>query len=248
MSRLSDCLSDEVLSAALDGETTPESAEHLEACGDCRSRLARWREMDRALGGLPLAKEEAPRSLHATLRGLNATQRRWSPRGRLAAALSSGAVAAALSLALLWPDSATLAQGLAEEAVASHLRAFAAGNGSGCHVESESPQTLASWLSETLGHPVEVPASGEGSLVGARRCSLFGEETPAVVYRTVEAPVTVFLPTPGTAAFEACEKAMGQCTEAGFGQTVCVLPDPKGAPRVVVGALPADRLCEVVGT
>lgn len=240
------CLSDESLSAHLDERLAGPEAAHLDACGACAGRLERLRAVERALRGLPLAKEEASPALRATLRGLGAQDSKRPWRARVAAGASAAVLLGAVLASVLVPDTASIAQSLADEAVASHLRAFAAGDGSGCHVESESPHALASWFYERLGFQVEVPDPATADLVGARRCTLFGEETAAVVYRTAEAPVTVFIPPPGSAAAAACEKSMGQCTEGRYGQTVCVLPDASGAPRVVVGALPADRLCSVV--
>lgn len=240
------CPSDETLSLFVDEPADPELERHVETCRACGERVEEMRDLDRALRGLPLAREEAPRTLHATLRGL-AAHTGGSGRRALRVALGAVAAAAVFSTLVLSPSTGNVAEALADQAISSHLRAFTTGDGSGCHVESSDASEIQRWLAGALGGQVEVPgAAPHARLVGARRCQLFGEATPALVYRTDEAPITVFLPMPGTAAFSACEKAMGSCTEGRDGQTVCVVQDPSGSPLVVVGALEGPRLCEVV--
>lgn len=242
------CLTDELLSLWVDGEVTEAGGVHLDGCADCAERLEALLEMEEGLRGLAVAKEEAPASLRGTLRGLRAHARlplRWASK------VAVGGVTAALVVVTLFlsPGSGRITEALADQAISSHLRAFSSGNGSGCQVESHDPAVLTDWLQGPWAGPVSVPAPvADARLVGARRCQLFGEATPAVVYRTAEAPVTVFLPQPGTAAFEACERSLGTCTEGRDGQTVCVLPGEGGAPMVVVGALSGPQLCEVVGS
>lgn len=239
------CLSMEVLSAVVDGEASPHEMEHARTCASCRVKAQRLRELDEALRRLPMAAEGPSPVLRATLRGLVARRRRplaWI--GRVAA----GAVAMLLvaSSLLISPQTGTLSEALAEQAISSHVRAFTTGNATGCEVESEEPSYLAAWLGSQLGRAIDVPTPLAGTLVGARSCRLFGEQVPAVVYRTEEAPVTVFLPQPGTEAFVACQQAMGSCIEGRDGQTVCVLPDADGDPMVIVGALAANQLLTVV--
>jgi hypothetical protein len=241
------CLSPEVLSAIVDGEASAQEVEHARACPSCGGHVRRLRELDEALAALPLAAEGPSPVLAATLRGLSARAAR--PAARVARIATGGIVALAVaSTILLSPRTGTIAEALAEQAIASHLRAFTTGSATGCQVESEDPGLLAEWLSAGFGARVEIPSPAAARLVGARSCQLFGESTPAVVYRTEEAPVTVFLPRPGTEAFAACERAMGSCVEGRDGQTVCVLPAAGGDPMVIVGALSATRLCQVVGS
>lgn len=242
------CVTDEILSALVDGEATEQEASHVRACVDCGERLEALLAMERGLRSLALAQEAPPPALRGTLRGLRAHARRplrWASR----AAVGGVTVALVVASLFLSPESGRVPEALADQAISSHLRAFTTGDGSGCHVESSDPAVLSGWLEGAVAGPIEVPAPlADARLVGARRCQLFGEATPAVVFRTEEAPVTVFLPQPGTAAFEACERSLGTCTEGRDGQTVCVLPGETGAPMVVVGALPGPRLCEVVGS
>lgn len=239
------CLSKEVLSAVVDGEASPREMEHARTCKSCRLHVQRLRDLDEALRRLPEAAEGPSPVLKATLRGLGAPRRR--PLARLARAAMGAAAALLLAATLLIsPTTGTVGEALAEQAISSHVRALTTGAANGCDVESEDPGFLSEWLRSRLGGAIEVPAPLAGTLVGARSCQLFGEAVPAVVYRTAEAPVTVFLPQRGTEAFAACEQAMGSCIEGRDGQNVCVLPGAGGDPMVVVGALAADRLCEVV--
>jgi anti-sigma factor RsiW len=236
-------LSEELLSLAADGLVDADAKAHLDACPACGDRLSRFVSVDAGLRSLPLASEPPPATLRATLRGMAAGDR---PRRKWRSLPVAAAAALVAAVLVLSPTSQSVTEALAEEAISSHVRAFTTGDGSGCQVASEDPGALAHWLSDGLGMHVAVPAGGAGALVGARRCSLMGEEVAAVVYRTEEAPVTVFLPQPGGAAAAACERALGSCTKGRDGQTVCIVPDQAGSPRVVVGALPAERLCAVV--
>jgi len=238
------CLSPEVLSAVVDGEAGAEEMAHARACPRCAARVEELRAVDAALAGIPQAREEASPLLSATLRGLAA--RRDRPRARTLAMLVGAVAAVALTAHLVSPRELASAEALAEQAIASHLRAFTTGAGTGCQVESDDPLVLAEWLARGFGIPVEIPAPASGRLVGARRCQLFGEATPALVYRTEAAPVSVYLPRPGTEAFAACQRALGSCIAGRDGQTVCVLPGSSGEPMVIVGAMSAAELCEVV--
>ena len=44
-------LSDETISAILDGDTTPETEAHLQQCGDCAARLVEARQWEHAIAG-----------------------------------------------------------------------------------------------------------------------------------------------------------------------------------------------------
>ncbi|HWV38512.1 MAG TPA: zf-HC2 domain-containing protein [Vulgatibacter sp.] len=250
------CPSDETLSAWLDGEV--ESGEegavrvHLEACGACRTRADRFDALDRGLRSLPLVAEPPAPSLAGTLRGLSAAGRGswWSAGAWRTAAKASAAAAAALVVVVAAlvtePGTASPARALADEAVSNHLRALSTGDGTGCQVASEDPGTIAAWIAEAMGREVEVPRLAGATLVGARRCSLLGEETAAIVYRAGETAFSIYLPPEGSAAAAACD-GTGRCMERD-GQTVCVLPDPGGAPMLMVGALPGHELCSVAAS
>src|SRR5690606_36331936 len=129
----------------------------------------------------------------ATLRGLGVGRSRPFARVSRAAAGLAAALLVASTL-FLSPRTGTVTEALAEQAISSHLRAFTTGRANGCEVESEDAGFLGEWLGSRLGRAVAVPDPLSSTLVGARSCQLFGESIPAVVYRTEEAPVTVFLP------------------------------------------------------
>lgn len=241
------CLHDESIGRIADGCASEEELAHEAGCSACRRRVERVRALGAALRRLPLARERAPASLEATLRGLGAGARAGRiERKRWWRAMAGLAAAMAASLALLLaPDGGGLSEALADEAVSRHLRAFASGNGSGCQVESGDPEELARFLAAGLGTEVPVPAPPPGAeLVGARTCSLFGERAGAVVYRSGGAAVTLFVPAPGTQAERACAEAVGECRSARDGQTVCVVQAATG-PVLLVGELPAEQLCSV---
>jgi len=249
------CPSDEILSASLDGEagSTEEEAVrlHLKSCGACRARMEDYAALDRALRSLPLAAEPPASSLAGTLRGLSAAGRGTGWRAgvwRTVAKASAAAVAAVVVAAMMVmePGTASPARALADDAVSNHLLALATGDGSGCQVESEDPGAIAAWIAEAMGREVEVPRLAGATLVGARRCSLLGEETAAIVYRAGGTAFSIYLPPKGSAAAAACDGA-GRCVERG-GQTVCMLPDPGGAPMLMVGALPGQELCSVAAS
>ena len=235
------CLNDERLGAVVDGVADAADVAHAASCAACAERVAGMRALGAALRALPLAQEPAPASLAATLRGLDAgaTSER---RNRFRALPGLFAAMAAAAVLVLAPAGDGITQALADEAVSHHLRAFA--NGAACEVESSDPAQLAQWLGTAIGAPVDVPVRPGVELVGARRCSLFGEQAGAVVYRAGDAAVTMFVPTPGSNAERACARAVGACTTARDGQTVCVVGSA-AQPRVLVGELPGDQLCEV---
>lgn len=240
------CPSEERLSDLVDGLGTPEDERHVESCGSCSEIVGSLEALGLGLRGLPLAREMAAPSLHATLKGLAAgasTEKKGRKARGLATALAAMAAAAAMVLA---PETGTFSTALAEDAVSHHLRAFAQGDGSGCDVLSDDPAELSRWLTATLGREVEVPLLDGARLIGARRCSLLGEGAGAVVYRTERGAVTLFLPSPGGNAEAACERSPG-CTDGKDGQTVCVVRGATGAPGVLVGEAPADQLCALAG-
>jgi len=252
------CLNDEILSALADGEQDPAASGHLADCAGCSARLASFRAIDGALKRLPLASEAPPSSLAATLRGLAAaasSQAAPAPasargaqgrrRGRLLRpVIGMAAACAAVAVLVIAPVTGSPALALAEDAVTNHLNALASGDGSGCQFESEDPGRLAAWIHDALGHEVEVPKLAGATLVGARRCTLLGEETAAVVYRSGDTSFSLYLPPKGSAVAAACD-GTSRCIEGRDGQTVCVIPDPAGAPWVMVGGLPSQDLCSV---
>lgn len=238
------CLDDERLSALHDGVGSPEDQRHADACAECSARLTGFDLLGSSLRALP--RERAAASLHAMLDGLAAGASTESRQSRSRALIGLVAALASAAALVIAPETGSFSTALADEAVTHHLRAFAQGDGSGCEVESSDPGAVATWLSDALGADVEVPVVPGAELVGARRCSLFGERAGAVVYRTPAGAVTLFVPAPGSEAERACERSLG-CTEARDGQRVCVVRGAGGSPRLVVGELPPGELCAVAG-
>lgn len=237
------CLNDERLGDVVDGVADAEAIGHVADCAVCAERVAGMRALGDALRALPLARESAPAALGATLRGLDAGVKS-ERRRRLRALPGFLAAAAAAAVLVLSPGADGITEALADEAVSHHLRAFA--KGEACEVESADAAALASWLGIALGESVEVPVRPGVELVGARRCSLFGEQAGAVVYRAGATAVTMFVPAPGSSAERACARAVGECRTARDGQTVCVVGTQE-RPRVLVGELPGEQLCAVAG-
>ncbi|WP_373044388.1 anti-sigma factor family protein [Vulgatibacter sp.] len=237
------CLNDELLGEVIDGVAAAATLAHLENCDACSERVEAMQGLGALLRAVPLARERAPAAVVGTLRGLEAGA---SSEGRRRWRAFTGFVAAAAAAAVLVvsPTGGGVPVALADEAVSHHLRSFA--NGTAWEMESTDPAQVASWLSTGLGQEVQVPTRPGLELVGARRCSLFGERAGAVIYRDVAGTaVTMFVPAPGSAAERACERAVGECSQARDGQTVCVVEGEDGSPRVLVGELPAAQLCQV---
>lgn len=234
------CLDSEALTEVVDGVADDAARAHVASCARCADAVARIEALGAGLRALPLAQERATATLRATLRGLEAGaragRRRWIPIPGFAAAMAAAAVL------FLAPGGAGMSAALADEASTRHLRAFA--RNAVCEVESRDPAELERWFERTFGEAIDVPHRPGFELVGARRCSLFGEEAGAVVYRSGEAAVTMFVPRPGSRAARACAQAVGACRLSSAGQTVCAVDTPAG-PRLLVGELPAERLCEV---
>lgn len=225
------CPDFEALSAHVDGEADAVIALHVEGCSGCAQTV----EAIESLGARLRAHRPPDRDLTPALAAQappRATPRRW-----LAAA---GAVAASIAVGLLSWTGGGVPQAVADEAVSRHLQAFA--NGRSCETESADPERLEDFFSSSLGRDIEVRAPARGRLVGARRCSLFGERAAAVVYADGDVSVTMFVPPPGSRAAKSTAGAIGRCREARDGQTVCVVGGDDGAPHVLVGGLPAEEL------
>lgn len=253
------CYSDEILSAYLDGEADAGEREalrvHMGSCAGCRARLQKLEALDLALRSLPLAAEPPGSALAGTLRGLGAAiqSQRWRAPARSAwrtlVKTATGVAAAAILVAMMVmePSTGTPARALADEAVSNHLRALATGDGSGCQVASEDPGAISAWIAEAMGRAVDVPRLAGATLVGARRCSLLGEETAAIVYRSGDTAFSIYLPPKGSAAAAACDLAKSRCVEKD-GQSVCVIPSHDGAPMLMVGAMPGQELCSAAAS
>lgn len=235
---MSRCPDFETLSAFADGEAPAQVGLHVDGCARCEATVTRMQRLGDGLRGLAEANEPASQPFSPPARHLPAP--RWRRMAWSAAAVAASVAAFAIS----FDRPAGFPSALADEVVSQHLRAFA--NGRACEHESSDPHAVSAYLRVALEHDLEVPAPAAGRLVGVRRCSLFGERAGAVVYEAGDVAVTLFVPTPGSKAARSTEGAVGTCTEARDGQTVCVVASQDGTPRLVVGELPASALGTLV--
>ena len=81
------------------------------------------------------------------------------------------------------------------------------------------------WVEERLGYEVEVPKPEGIELMGARACTIGGQATAALMYRNQGAPMTLFVPPPGSNALASAERfasSGSRCTEGPIGERICV--------------------------
>ena len=141
------------------------------------------------------------------------------PRRVLLGLLAGAAAAAAVFF--LAPAGAP-SRALADELVAHHVRGFA--REKPCDVESSDPVAVRRWLEERLGYAVVIPSLDETELLGARLCRLGGRRTAALMYRTAEGPLTVFVPDPASKADGEAKRLAGddvKCTDGALGAQIC---------------------------
>lgn len=224
------CPDFEALSAHADGEADLVVSLHVDGCEHCRQTV----EAITSLGDRLRAHRTPESDLTPVLAALA------PPRPRRRWLAVAGAMAASVAAAFLSFAADGVPHAVADEAVSQHLQAFA--NGRACETESTDPERLEAFFSDAMGRDIEVSAPSRGRLVGARRCSLFGERAAAVVYADGDVNVTMFVPPPGSRAAKSSAGAIGRCRTARDGQTVCVVGGEDGAPHVLVGGLPAEKL------
>lgn len=212
----------ERLSAWFDGELSPlESAlleGHLKDCALCDAELERYGALRSAMR----TGEETPisSSLTAKLRSLAVRPAEASRVRRWNGAVAASMIAVAI-LWGLWP--AGMNEALAADLEGHHLKSFS--RTSPCDFESSDPRAVEDWIRREFGWSVSVPEIGDATLLGARRCRLHGETTPAVLYRHGEKALTLFFPTSDSrAAKGAAAFADGgpRCTAGPHGERICV--------------------------
>lgn len=232
----------EPLSAWVDGEVGSEEGARVEAhlarCAACAATV----RAHRALGAAMRARtdDEVPPRVMARARGLAMRRRRWAW-----AAVAAVAVAAASMLALR-PPASRLEETLAQELVTHHLRGFA--REQPCELESDDPVAVRSWVEERLGYEVEVPQPEGVTLIGARACSLGGRRTAALLYRCEGAPMTLFVPPPGSEALSCAESfasSGARCTEGPMGERICV-SGTASRPAFAVADLPDEQVMSLL--
>jgi len=211
----------EILSAWHDGEATSEEIARAEAhvpqCASCQAARRRFQLVRVALRSVHLR----PGADRTTFRKEPLRQRRGRRR------LLAGMLAAAAIVLLLVPGWSYRQSRTAvfDELEARHLTAFA--KAVPCDFESADPEAVRRWISEQLGHDVQVPVVPGAKLLGARRCRLSNKPTVALMYRHGEEPLSLFLPPAGTwTEMETgrLARASTRCTVGRLGVAVCARP------------------------
>lgn len=234
----------EPLSAWLDGEAEPEERARVEAhlarCEACAARVHAFRALSAAMRAR--ADEHVPREVGLRARTLLEPAERAGRRARWVWMTgAAAALAAAATLAIARPSSG-LDDRLAGELVGHHLRGFARARP--CEIESDDPVEVRGWVEQRLGYGVAVPTPAGFELIGARACTLEGEATAALLYRHEGAPMTLFVPPPGSDAITSAERFASsgdRCVEGPIGERICV----SGAapqPAFAVADLPASQV------
>ncbi len=211
----------EPLSAWIDGELDPaERARvdaHLARCSRCAAEARTLEALGSALRA-SAERTKVPPHIVANARALTRPRSQRWPWAIVAAV----AVAAAAFLAF-GAQQAPLGRALTEELVAHHLRGFARTRP--CELESNDPEAVRAWVEEHLGYSVDVPTPAHAELIGARACSIEGRRTAALLYRYESAPMTIFVPPPGSDAVASASRFAsrgGRCTEGPIGERICV--------------------------
>jgi anti-sigma factor RsiW len=240
----------EPLSAWIDGEAEPEESARVEAhlarCETCTAAVEGYR----AIGDAMRAGADArvPARVVARARGLQsveaAPRERQRTRGPWIAATAVGLAAAAL-LAVGGPAPG-LEEALARDLVGQHLRGFARARP--CEIESGDAAVVRDWVETRLGYGVEVPTPEGVELIGARACTIGGQATAALLYRHEGAPMTLFVPPPGSEALASAARfasSGSRCVEGPIGERICV----SGAPSqraFAVADLPEEQVLPLV--
>lgn len=236
----------EPLSAWLDEELEPAELARVEAhlarCRTCAATVETYRALGAAMRAEP--DEAVPERMIERARGLKASSgagKRW-----LWAAAGSAALAAAALLTFGRPAPAGLDDALADELVAHHLRGFA--RAEPCEIDSDDPAVVRGWVEERLGYAVEVPKPEGVELMGARACTIGGQATAALMYRNQGAPMTLFVPPPGSEAVASAERfgsGGSRCVQGPIGERICVSArDPQ--PAFAVGDLSEAEMLPLV--
>jgi anti-sigma factor RsiW len=230
----------EPLTAWLDDEATPEESArvetHLGRCPACASAARAHRAIGAALREGAASSEVAASAATSSTTSKPSRSRAIGPR----LAVACAALAAAVFLAIA-PSSPALDEALAQELVSHHLRGFARTRP--CEIESSDPSAVREWIEARLGYAVEVPAPEGIELIGARACTVGGEATAALLYRDDGAPMTVFVPPPGSHALDAAAlfAAEPRCTAGPIGERICVFGNAP-QPVFAVADLPDERV------
>lgn len=227
---------DEV-SAWHDGEVSAAEAArievHLDACPACRAAAGALARVRSALART--AGDEVPKRVVARATAAAAPMR---PRRRALVPLIAAAALAAATF-VTWPRG--LGEALADEAVKHHLGGFTRERP--CDFESSDPAAVATWIEGRLGYRVAVPTPADVRLVGARVCSLGGERTAALMYRSGDAPLTIFVPRAASNVASAVASYAGadvRCERGALSNQICATAAEQ--PMLAVSGVGAGAL------
>ncbi len=210
------------ISAWHDGEVTLEDAARIEAhvadCRECQRAVNMLGGVRRALvakadGNVPQRVRERAESV--VLKVSAPRRRRWG----IAVAL---AAAAAATVLLVGSPNGGVSAALADDLVTHHVSGFARERP--CDFESSDPSAVAAWLEQGLGYAVTVPEMSGARLLGARLCRLESTRTAALMYMSVDKPITVFVPPPESGPAVAARTLAGEgvgCTKGPLGNAIC---------------------------
>lgn len=214
----------ERLSARFDGEIDAREARavaaHIDACTACAEVLEAFGVLRAGLRSEAARAEGIPPALEARLEQLVPRRRPALSRRRVLGAIA--AAAAILGMAWgTWPGG--MNEALALDLERHHLKAFS--RASPCEFESDDPAAVEAWIREQVGYEVKVPTLPGATLLGARRCRLYGEVSASVLYRLGDRALTLFLPPEGSSASKLASsfaEDAPRCTMGPVGERICV--------------------------
>jgi anti-sigma factor RsiW len=223
----------------LDGAEAARVAAHADACAGCREAVETYRAMGAVLRRRAAAEQEPGIELAARSRLVGRSRvRTWS------AVAACVAVAAGLVFALERPSA--LPRTLTADLVLLHLKALSRARP--CEFPSADRAAVGAWLAEQVGHPIDVPDLPGVTLLGARRCDLSGGHAVAILYRSGDHALTVFVPVAGSPAAEASASyARGglRCEAGALSERICVRSGPSRC-ALAVGDAPEELLASAL--
>jgi anti-sigma factor RsiW len=188
------------IAAYLDGELDLTAAldleRHLEECAGCARALAAQRALGEAIRGADLRFRLSPeqhRRLRRRLGGRPAPRALWAgPQLRAAAALLLVALTS-WTVGRRWPAAPEARQPLAEQVVASHVRALLAGHPE--DVASTDRHTVKPWFAGRIDYsPPVVDLAAQGlPLRGGRLDYVAGRPVAALIYQAGKHLVSVLV-------------------------------------------------------